>query len=53
MNVLEKLELFETSAKEVKKIQEPSIGAVYDLIREINHQVADLAGELLQTHPNQ
>ena len=44
LNALEKLELFETSAKEVKEIQDLSIGAVYDLIREINHQVTDLAG---------
>ena len=53
LNVVEKLELFETSAKEVKKVQDLSIGAVYDLVREINHQVTDLAAEILQTYPDQ
>ena len=51
LNVLEQVELFETSAKEVRRIQDLSIGAVYDLIREINHQVSDLASELLGRHP--
>jgi phosphopentomutase len=35
-------------AKEVKRIQDASIGAIYKLIHDINHQVADLASDLLK-----
>ena len=45
--VLENLGLRAT-AKDVKKVQESSIGAIYKLIHEINHQVADLAADLLK-----
>ena len=38
----------EDTASEVKKVQDSSIGAVYKLIHDINHKVADLAAELLE-----
>jgi len=47
VTVLGKLGLAST-AKQVKKIQDSSIGALYDLIHEINHQVASLARDLLK-----
>jgi hypothetical protein len=45
--VLENLGLEET-AKDVKKIQDKSIGAIYKLIHDINHQVAELATDILK-----
>ena len=47
IGVLERLGLFEASARDVRRIQETSIGAIYDLIRKVNHEVSRLAGELL------
>ena len=38
----------EDTANEVKKVQDSSIGAAYNLIHEINHKVADLATDLLE-----
>lgn len=47
LGVLERLGLFERSREDVRSIQDASIGAVYDVIRDVNHQVTKLAGELL------
>ena len=47
LTVLERIGLFERTAKDVRSIQEASIGAVYDVIRDVNHQVTKLAGDLL------
>lgn len=47
VTVLESLGLDET-ADGVKKIQDSSIGAIYELIHDINHKVADLATEMLE-----
>jgi uncharacterized protein YaaR (DUF327 family) len=47
VTVLESLGLEET-AGDVKKIQDISIGAIYELIHDINHKVADLATDLLE-----
>ncbi len=46
VTVLESLGLEET-AGEVKRIQDISIGAIYDLVHDINHKVTDLANDLL------
>ncbi len=46
LDVLERNGLFEETAAEVRKIQDRSIGAVYDVIREVNERVAELASEL-------
>jgi hypothetical protein len=48
LDVLQRLDLFEKTAKDVKKIQDTSIGAVYDLIRKVNQEVGKLASELLE-----
>jgi hypothetical protein len=53
LRVLERLGLFENTAGEVRRIQEVSIGAVYDAIRKVNHEVARLAGDLLESRPGQ
>jgi len=47
VTVLESLGLGDT-AEHVKKVQDSSIGAIYTLIRDINHKVADLATDLLE-----
>ena len=50
VTALEHLGVFTETASQVRKIQEASIGAIYDLIRDVNHQVAKLAGELIEQH---
>ncbi|MGH0037285.1 MAG: hypothetical protein ACQGVK_19845 [Myxococcota bacterium] len=49
IGVLERLGLFEASARDVRRIQGTSIGAIYDVIRKVNHEVSRLAGELLDS----
>ena len=49
VTMLENLGLKSTS-KNMKKVQDSSIGAVYKLIHEINHEVASLATRLLEKH---
>jgi uncharacterized membrane protein len=48
LGVLERLGLLEHTTSEVRRIQDVSIGAIYGLIREVNHKVAGLAGDLLE-----
>jgi hypothetical protein len=48
LDVLQRLDLFEKTAKDVKKIQDTSIGAVYDLIRRVNQEVGKLADDLIE-----
>ncbi len=47
LKVLEEIELLKKPVKEVRRVQDRSIGAVYDLIRGINRQVGKLAVEAL------
>ena len=47
LEVLERLDVFEKAAKDVRKIQATSIGAVYDVIRKVNREVNHLANGLL------
>jgi len=47
VTMLENLGLQDT-ADGVAKVQDSSIGAIYKLIRDINHKVADLATDLLE-----
>ena len=47
LDVLAKLDVFEKTMKDVRRIQETSIGAVYDLIRKVNDEAAKLAKEML------
>jgi hypothetical protein len=48
LQVMEGLGLFERTARDVERIQEESIGAVYDGIRHVNREVGRLATELLE-----
>ena len=47
LDVLERLDVFKETVKDVRKVQETSIGAIYDLIRKVNQEVGKLAVELL------
>ena len=47
LDVLAKLDIFEQTVKDVRKVQETSIGAIYDLIRKVNNEAGKLAKELL------
>lgn len=47
LKILEESELLKGPAKEVQRLQDHTIGAVYDLIRGINEQVGTLASDLL------
>ncbi len=44
---LERAGLFERTTDDVRSLVDASIGTVYDTIREVNHEVTKLAGELL------
>ncbi len=50
--VLERNGLFEQAAGQLREVQERSIGAVYDTIREVNRRVAGLAADLLGSGPS-
>jgi hypothetical protein len=47
LKVLEERPLLKGPAREVRRVQDRTIGAVYDLVREINQQVGNLASDLL------
>lgn len=47
LKVLEESEFLRGPAKEVRRVQDQTIGAVYDLVRGINEEVGTLASELL------
>ena len=50
LDILERLDVFEEMVKDVRKVQETSIGAIYDVIRRVNHEVGNYAKELLEGH---
>ena len=47
LKMLEESDLLKGPAKDVKRVQDHSIGAIYDLIREINQKVGTFASDLL------
>ena len=47
LDILERNGLFEQVAGDVRKFQDRSLGAVYDVVRQINHRVADLASDFV------
>lgn len=47
LKMLEEIEVLKKPVKEVRRVQDRSIGAVYDLIREINEQIRKLAADIL------
>jgi hypothetical protein len=51
LDVLERLDFFRETVKDVRKVQDTSIGAIYDLIHKVNREVAKLATEMLRQTP--
>ena len=49
LEVMERNGLFEEAAAEARKLQDRSIGAVYDVIRDVNDRIAELASDLLHS----
>ena len=49
LSVLDRLGVAERTTRDVRSIQDASIGAIYDLIRDVNQKVTKLAGELLES----
>ena len=47
LKVLEGSDLLKGPAKEVRRVQDHTIGAIYDLIRDVNEKVGDFASEML------
>ena len=47
LKMLAESKLLREPAREVRRVQDHTIGAIYDLIREVNQQVGDLASGLL------
>jgi hypothetical protein len=47
LKVLEGSDLLKGSAKEVRRVQDRAIGAIYDLIRDVNRRVGSFASRLL------
>ena len=48
LDVLERLDVFEDTVKDVRKVQDTSIGAIYALIHKVNREVGKLATEMLR-----
>ncbi len=46
LEVLERLDVFRETVRDVRRIQDTSIGALYDVIRRVNEEVTRLAHEL-------
>jgi hypothetical protein len=47
LDVLERIDALGGATRELRRIEEQSIGAVYDLVRGVNHEVARLAEQWL------
>jgi hypothetical protein len=47
LDVLERAGILEKSAAKARRIQDATIGSLYDVIRNVNQQVGELADELL------
>jgi histone H3/H4 len=47
LKILEGSDVLRKPVKEVRRVQERAIGAVYDLVRKINHEVGAVASDVL------
>ena len=47
LTVLEKIAPLEKPAKEIKQFHENTVGTVYDIIRTVNHEVAEIAENMI------
>ncbi len=51
LDVLERNGVLESTVKDLRRFQDQAIGAVYDLVRGINHDVVKLANDVLAPPP--
>ena len=47
LDLMKRNGLFDQTAAQVRKLQDRSIGAVYDLVRDVNRRIGELASDLL------
>jgi hypothetical protein len=47
LKILEESDVLRKQAREVRRTQERAIGAIYDLVRKINHEVGSYASDVL------
>ncbi len=52
LEILDRLDIFEDASKGARKVQEASIGAMYDVIRKVNDEVGKFAREILTGRPS-
>jgi hypothetical protein len=48
LRILEQSDLLRGPSKEVRRVQDQTIGAIYDVVRGINEKVGELAADLLK-----
>lgn len=53
LDLLERNGVLESTAEDIRRLQDQAIGAVYDLVRGINHEVVKLADDVLRPPPAQ
>ena len=53
LELLEQMVPDKTPAKDLEAFQQKSIGSVYDMIRQVNQSVGEIAGSLLQKLPGE
>lgn len=51
ITVLERLGASEETTQGVRKVQDSTIGAIYELVHDINHKVLGLASDLIEDAP--
>ncbi len=51
LDVLERNGVLESTAKDLRRFQDQAIGALYDLVRGVNHDVVKLAKDVLRPPP--
>ena len=48
LGTLERLRVDHQTVGEVRRIQDQTLGAIYDLVRDVNHKLARFAAELVE-----
>ncbi len=51
LEILDRLDIFQETSKGARKVQEATIGAMYDVIRKVNDEVGKLTKEILTSRP--
>ncbi len=48
LEIAQRIHLLEGPVKEIRRVQDESIGAIYDLVRSVNQRVGKFAADLLE-----